>query len=127
MANLQSLENYFYSLVSVILLHTLDGAVASVAAGRGAGGICPRTQAEVGAEGDVVIFCDKNILKFCELCWGRAGHGRQIMCRTMHILDVISSVSRSSKCTIIIGSCVDSTGKLTALPRPLAGFKGPTS
>ena len=51
------------------------------------------------------------------------------MRRTMHILDVISSVSRSSKCTKIVGGwgvSIDPLEKLTALPRPLAGFKEPT-
>jgi len=44
----------------------------------------------------------------------------------MHILDVISSVSRSTKCTKIVGGWdfpLDPTGKLTALPGPLTGFK----
>ena len=46
--------------------------------------------------------------------------------RAMHILDVISSVSRSSKCTKIVGGwgfAPTPTGELTALPRLLAGFK----
>jgi len=49
----------------------------------------------------------------------------------MHILDVISSVSRSSKCTKIVGRwgfTPDPTGgAYSASPEPLAGFKGPTS
>ena len=55
--------------------------------------------------------------------------------RTMHIFDVISSVSRSSKCNKIVGGrgfFPDSTGELTALSRPPswvqgAYFKAPTS
>jgi len=69
--------------------------------------------------------------KFCELCWGRNGHGKtNHVYRTMHILDVISSVSRSSKCNKIVGGwdfAPDPTGEFIALPRLLAGFKGPTS
>jgi len=42
--------------------------------------------------------------------------------RTMHILDVISSVSRSSRCTKIVGSW-----ELQRFPDPVAGFKEPTS
>jgi len=41
------------------------------------------------------------------------------VCRTMHILDVISAVSRSSKCTKI----ADGLGS----PDPIAGFKWPHS
>jgi len=44
----------------------------------------------------------------------------------MYILDVISNVSRSSKCIKIVGGwgfAQDATRELTALPRPLAGFK----
>jgi len=40
--------------------------------------------------------------------------------RTMHILDVICSVSRSTKCTKIFdgwGFTADRTGEFTALPR----------
>jgi len=47
----------------------------------------------------------------------------------MHILDVISSVSRSSKCNKIVGGCgftPDPTEELTALSNPISGFKGPT-
>jgi len=47
----------------------------------------------------------------------------------MHILDVISSVSRSSKCSKIVGGwgfAQTPLGELTALPNPLTGFKGPT-
>jgi len=40
-----------------------------------------------------VFFAKWNIQIFCELCWGRDGHGRtNHVRRTMHILDVISSV-----------------------------------
>ena len=54
------------------------------------------------------------------------------MHRTMHILDVISSVSRSSKCTKIVGGwdfILDPTelGSLQRFPDPLVVFKGPTS
>jgi len=48
----------------------------------------------------------------------------------MHILDVISSVSMSSKCTKIVGGwCVDPdlTGELTVLPDPYLGLRVPTS
>jgi len=39
------------------------------------------------------IFVTLNIQKFCELCRGTDGHGRtNHVRRTMHILDVISSV-----------------------------------
>jgi len=46
--------------------------------------------------------------------------------RKMHILDVISSVSRSSNCTKIVGRwgfAPDPTGELIAIPRPLTEFK----
>jgi len=42
--------------------------------------------------------------------------------RTMHILDSISSVSKSSNCTKIVGGwglAQDPTGELTALPNPI--------
>jgi len=49
----------------------------------------------------------------------------------MHILDVISSFSRSSKCTKFVGGwsfVPDSTrGVYSISPDPLTGFKGPTS
>ena len=55
--------------------------------------------------------------KLCELCCGRDGQGRtNYMYRTMHILDVVSSVSRSSKCTKIVSSWGFATD-------PVAGFK----
>jgi len=44
----------------------------------------------------------------------------------MHISNVISGVSRSSKCTEIVdgwGFDRDPTGGITALPDPLAGLK----
>jgi len=47
--------------------------------------------------------------------------------RTMHILNVTSSVSRCAKCTKIVGGwgfAPDTTGELTALP---VGLKGSTS
>jgi len=46
----------------------------------------------------------------------------------MHILDVISSVSRSSKCTKIIGGCgFTPMEELAALPHiPELGLTGPT-
>jgi len=48
----------------------------------------------------------------------------------MHILDVISSVSRPSKCNKIVGGwglTPDPTGRAdSAPPNPLAGFKRPT-
>jgi len=49
------------------------------------------------------------------------------MHRTMYILDVISGVSRSSKCTKIVGGwgfAPDTTGGADSAPRLLAGFKG---
>ena len=53
------------------------------------------------------------------------------MHRKMHILDVISSVSRSSKCTKIVGgwglSSDPSRGTYNTLPDPLARFKEPIS
>ena len=48
----------------------------------------------------------------------------------MHILDVISSVSRSSKCIKIVGSwdfAQTSLGEITALPRLPSWVNGPTS
>jgi len=67
----------------------------------------------------------KNSVHFVEAEMGMEG---QIRCRTMHILDVISSVSRSSKCPKIVSvwgspQTVGPSGALTALLRPLAGFK----
>ena len=48
----------------------------------------------------------------------------------MHILDVISRVSRSSKCNKIVGGrgfVPDPTGRVdSAPPNPLNGFKGPS-
>ena len=48
------------------------------------------------------------------------------MHRTMHILDVISSVSRYSNCTKIVGGCgfapEPTGGVYSAPPDPLAGF-----
>jgi len=65
---------------------------------------------------DFQIFATRNIQKFYEHCLGRDGHGRtNHVHRTVHILDVISSVSRSSKCTKIVATPL---GELTALPRP---------
>ena len=72
----------------------------------------PRTQAAQAGT-------TQNIKKFCELCWGRNGHERtNHLHRTMHILAVISSVSRSSKCNKIIGGWASPQtplGELTAL------------
>jgi len=49
----------------------------------------------------------------------------------MHILDVISSISRSSKCTKIVGGCdftPDPTRGAYSTPQtPKLGFQGPTS
>jgi len=51
--------------------------------------------------------------------------------RKMHIFDVVSSVSRSSKCTKIVGGWgfaqTPVGGDLQHSLDPLAGFKGPTS
>jgi len=47
--------------------------------------------------------------------------------RTMHILDVINTASRSSKCIKIIGGwgfATDPLGSLQRSPDPLAGFEG---
>jgi len=50
--------------------------------------------------------------------------------RTMHILDVISSVSMPSKCNKLVGGwrfAPDHTGRADIPPpNPLAGFKRPT-
>ena len=77
-------------------------------------GICP---------GGREHFATRNVQKFFKLCWDRGEHGRtNHVRRTMHILDVISSVSRSSKCIKIVGGwdfAPDPTGELTVLPRPL--------
>jgi len=82
------------------------------------------------------IFCDtKYTKKFRELCSGRDGHGStNHVRRTMHILDVIGSVSRSSKCTKVVGGwgfAPDPTGGVySASPDFIAGFNaltGPTS
>ena len=89
-----------------------------------------RQQSEVPKGGAVIFFATQNIQKFCELCWGRDRHGRtNHVRRKMRILDVISSVSRSSKCTKIVSSwgfAPNLTGRAySAPPDPLAGFKGP--
>jgi len=50
--------------------------------------------------------------------------------RKMHILDVISSVSRSSKCTKIAAGWIRprlNCETYSTPPDPLAGLKGPTS
>ena len=75
----------------------------------------------------------RNIKKFCELCWRRNWHGRaNHVHRTMHILDVISSVSRPSKCNTTVGGWGSLLGELTALHRTpswvsAADFKASTS
>jgi len=72
-------------------------------------------------EGCGNFLASRNIQKICELrCdWNRQGRTNRVH-RTMYILDVISSVSRSSKCNKIIGGwgfASDLTGeKLTAIP-----------
>ena len=51
------------------------------------------------------------------------------MHKTMHILDVISSVSRFSKCNKVVGGwgfAPDPTRELEHSPDSLAGFMGPT-
>jgi len=93
----------------------------------GGRGICPGRQQRVAPKRGDVIFATWNIQKLCVLCWGRDGLGRTNLVRkTMHILDVISSVSRSSKCTKIGGWGFRPRphwGAYTALPNPLAEFK----
>ena len=54
---------------------------------------------------------------------GRINHAH----RTMHVLDVITSFTRSSKCTKVVGLCGFAPDPAySASPYPLAGFKGPT-
>jgi len=99
----------------------------------GAGGICTPAPAEKGRRkmGAVIFLQHEIYTNFCELCWGRNGHeGTNHLHRTMYILDVISVVSRSSKCNKIVGGwgfTPEPTGRAdSAPPNPLAGFKGPT-
>ena len=51
--------------------------------------------------------------------------------RIMHILDIISGVSMSSKCTEIVGgwglASYPTMGAYSGSPNSLAEFKGPTS
>ena len=83
----------------------------------------PGTSREGRRKMGAVIFVTLNIQKFCELCWGRNGHERtNHVHRTMHILAVISSVSRSSKCNKIVGGCPTRKAD-SAPPNFLAGFK----
>jgi len=106
----------------------------SAALPGGAGGICPRVPTEKGRrkKGCGNFFAIRNIQKFCELCWGRNGHGRtNHVHRTMHIVNVIGSVSWFSKCNKIVGGCMvlrprPHWGADSAPQDPLAGFKGPT-
>ena len=77
--------------------------------------MCPRASA-AGPKGGAVFSV--------EVGMGTEG---QIMCvDNAHILDVISSVSRSSKGTKIVGGQTP-LGELTAHSDILVGFKGPTS
>jgi len=80
--------------------------------------------------GAVIFFEARSVQQFCEPCWGRSRHRRtNHVHSTMHILDVISSVSRSSKCTKIVGGggfAPDPTGELTAFPQIHLGVRGPT-
>ena len=65
---------------------------------------CPWVPSEGAPKGGAVLFSKQNIQQFCELCRGRDWHERKnYVRRTMHILHVISSVYRSSKCTKIVG------------------------
>jgi len=82
-----------------------------------------------GCRKSAVMFCDTKYIKILwALCWGRNGHGRtNYVRRTMHILDVINSVSRSSKYNKIVGGLgfgPDPTGEMTVLLRPPTRFKG---
>ena len=94
-----------------------------MAASRGAGeGICPRAPVEGDAEKGFGDFFRHEICKkLCDLCWGTNGHGRtNHVHRTMHILDVINSVSRSSKCIKIVGGlgfAPDLTGGAYSAPQ----------
>jgi len=64
----------------------------------GAGEHIPPGTSTGGAK-RVVIFAARNIQKFYDLCRGNDGHGwTNHVHRIMHILDVISSVSKSTKC-----------------------------
>jgi len=95
--------------------------VYTIAAGMGQGGMCPRASRGV-PKGDAVIFPTRNIQKnYVSSVEAGMGVKGQIMCIKQHILDVISSVSRSSKCTKIdaCGALPRTPlGELTALPRP---------
>ena len=68
-------------------------------------------------KGDVVIFCD---MKYTNRVH-----------KTMHILDVQSSVAlcpQNAPKSLAAGALPQTPlGELTELPRPLAGFKRPTS
>jgi len=85
----------------------MHSSPTAVAAGRGQGAYAyaPGASRGEGPKGGTVFFATGSIKKFCELCRGRNVHERtNYLHRTMHILDVISSVSRSSKCNKIVGS-----------------------
>ena len=95
--------------------------------------MCPRRQQRGTLKGRWGnLFATSDIQKFSELCWGKDGYGRTNHAhRTMHILDVISSVSRSLKMhqnRWRLGLCPRPPLKeLTALPlTPYMGLKEPT-
>ena len=74
-------------------------------------------------------FCDTKYKKKYVSCVETGmGMGGQIICIERCTLDVISSVSRSSKCTKIVVDCGfrPPGGADSASPYPVAGFRGPT-
>ena len=73
-------------------------------------------------KGAVIFLATRNIQKYSVSSVDRwMGMKGQIMRIKMHMSDVISSISRSSKCTQIVdgwGFAPDPTDDLTVLPRP---------
>ena len=79
-------------------------APQSVAVGRGRGHVPPGASGG-GAERGCGIFLRKEIYKnYVRSVEAGMGMEEQIMCIKMSVLDVTSSVSRSSKCMKIVGS-----------------------
>ena len=92
-----------------------------------AGGICPDAS-RGGAETECGYVLRPKISKNCKLCWDRDGRGRKnYVRRKMHISDVISSISRSSKCTKIVDDWASPQTLLRVYSTPpdlLSGYKG---
>jgi len=91
-----------------------------VTAGRGRGGASKWGRTPIRAA--VLFLCHEIYKDSVSSVAAGNGHGwTNHVRRTMHSLDVASSVSKSSKCTEIVGGwgfAPDPTGELTALPIP---------